>query len=93
MSPTGEKLIKVGAQVFRYGRYVTLQLAEVAASKALFAEILRQIDGQVHSTATFTHGLNSMMTWPPALLPQRVFHLESLKLWSLFPACVGSTAL
>ena len=38
-----EKLIKIGAMVVRHGRYVTFQLAEVAAPKALLAEILRRI--------------------------------------------------
>jgi hypothetical protein len=40
-----EKLIKIGAKIVRHARYVTFQLAEVAVPKALFAEILRQIDG------------------------------------------------
>ncbi len=39
------KLIKIGAKVVRHGRYITFQLAEVAISRVLFAEILRQIDG------------------------------------------------
>ena len=39
-----EKLIKIGAKVVRHGRYVTFQLAEVAISRRLFAEILRLID-------------------------------------------------
>ncbi len=39
-----EKLIKIGAKVVRHGRYFTFQLAEVAISRALFAEILRLID-------------------------------------------------
>ncbi len=39
-----EKLIKIGAKVVRHGRYVTFQLAEVAISRSLFAEILRLID-------------------------------------------------
>ncbi len=38
-------LIKIGAKVVRYGRYITFQLAEVAIPKSLFAEILRRIDG------------------------------------------------
>ena len=37
-------LIKIGAKVVRHGRYVTFQLAEVAISRTLFAEILRLID-------------------------------------------------
>jgi len=39
-----EKLVKIGARVVRHGRYVVFQLAEVAAPRALFAEILRRID-------------------------------------------------
>ena len=35
-----EKLIKIGAKVVHHGRYVTFQLAEVAVSRALFAQIL-----------------------------------------------------
>ena len=33
-----------GAKVVRHGRYVTFQLAEVAISRGLFAEILLLID-------------------------------------------------
>ncbi len=40
-----EKLIKIGAKVARHGRYITFQLAEVAIPRALFAMILRLIDG------------------------------------------------
>ena len=40
-----EKLIKIGAKVVRHGRYITFQLMEVAISRALFANILRLIDG------------------------------------------------
>ena len=40
-----EKLIKVGTKVVRHGRYITLQVAEVAISRPLFAEIPRLIDG------------------------------------------------
>ena len=40
-----EKLIKIGAKVVRHGRYLTVQLAEVAIPRDLFGEILRQIDG------------------------------------------------
>ncbi len=45
MTTLREKLIKIGAKIIRHGRYVTFQLAEVAVPKALFAEILRRIDG------------------------------------------------
>jgi hypothetical protein len=31
-----EKLIKIGAKVVRHGRYVTFQLAEVAAARQMF---------------------------------------------------------
>ena len=37
-------LIKIGAKVVRHGRYITFQMAEVAISRPLFAEILRLID-------------------------------------------------
>ncbi len=40
-----EKLIKIGAKIVRHGRYATFQMAEVAISRPLFAEILRLIDG------------------------------------------------
>ena len=40
-----EKLIKIGAKVVRHGRYITFQLAEVAVSRALFANIVRLISG------------------------------------------------
>ncbi len=39
-----EKLIKIGAKMVRYGRYITFQLAEVAIPKSLFANILSLID-------------------------------------------------
>jgi hypothetical protein len=38
-----EKLIKIGAKVTSHGRYVTFQLAEVAVSRQIFAEILSLI--------------------------------------------------
>ncbi len=40
-----EKLVQIGAKVVRHGRYVTFQIAEVAVSRTLFADILRLIDG------------------------------------------------
>jgi hypothetical protein len=40
-----EKLIKIGEKVVSHGRYVILQMAEVAVPKELFQEILRLIDG------------------------------------------------
>ena len=44
-SPTSlrEKLIKIGAKVVSQGRYVTFQMAEVAVSRQMFAEILSLI--------------------------------------------------
>jgi hypothetical protein len=38
-----EKLIKIGAKVVSHSRYVTFQLAEVAVSRRIFAEILSLI--------------------------------------------------
>jgi hypothetical protein len=38
-----EKLIKIGARVVSHGRYVTFQLAEIAVSQQIFAEILSLI--------------------------------------------------
>ena len=40
-----EKLVKIGAKEVSHGRYVTFQLAEVAISRSLFANILRLIAG------------------------------------------------
>ena len=45
MTTLREKLIKIGAKVVRHGRYVTFQLAEVAISRQLLAEILQLIHG------------------------------------------------
>jgi hypothetical protein len=39
-----EKLVKIGAKGLRHGRYVTLQLTEVAVPKELFRKILSLID-------------------------------------------------
>ena len=38
-----EKLIKIGAKVVSHGHYVAFQMAEVAISRQLFADILRLI--------------------------------------------------
>src|SRR3954447_7990901 len=38
-----EKLIKIGAKVVTHGRYVTFQMAEVAVSRRMFADILSLI--------------------------------------------------
>ncbi len=40
-----EKLIKIGAKVVSHGRYVTFQMAEVAVSQQMFADILSLIAG------------------------------------------------
>ena len=39
-----EKLIKIGAKVISHGRYVAFQMAAVAISQDLFADILRMIE-------------------------------------------------
>ena len=36
-----EKLIKIGAKIVSHGRYIAFQMAEVAISRHLFADILR----------------------------------------------------
>jgi hypothetical protein len=41
-----EELIKIGAKVVAHGRYVTLQMAEVAVSRRMFADILSLITWQ-----------------------------------------------
>ena len=38
-----KKLIKIGAKVVSHGRYVVLQIAEVAIPRQVFADILRLI--------------------------------------------------
>ena len=38
-----EKLVKIGAKLVSHGRYVAFQMAEVAVTRRLFAEILRLI--------------------------------------------------
>ena len=38
-----EKLIKIGAKVVSHARYVAFQMAEVAISRDLFADILRML--------------------------------------------------
>jgi len=45
MTTLCEKLVKIGPKVVRHGRYITFQIAEVAISRPLFAEILRLING------------------------------------------------
>jgi hypothetical protein len=43
MTSLKEKLIKIGAKVVRHGRSIAFQMAEVAISRHLFADILRPI--------------------------------------------------
>ena len=43
-----EKLIKIGAKVVNHGRYVTFQMAEVAVSRQMFADILSLIASSGH---------------------------------------------
>ena len=43
LSSLREKLIKIGAKVVSHGRYVTFQLAEIAVSRQMFADILSLI--------------------------------------------------
>ncbi len=45
------KLIKIGAKVVQHGRMVTFQMAEVAVSKEIWAEMLSRIDGLRWMTA------------------------------------------
>jgi hypothetical protein len=40
-----EKLVKIGSRIVHHGRYLVFQLAEVAVLPAIFAMILRRIDG------------------------------------------------
>ena len=46
LTSLGEKLIKIGAKVVSHGCYVTFQMAEVAVSRQMFAEILSLIAGR-----------------------------------------------
>jgi hypothetical protein len=43
MTTHRDKLVKIGAEVVRPGRYVTFQMAEVAVPSDLFRDILRLI--------------------------------------------------
>jgi hypothetical protein len=43
MNSLTEKLIKIGAKVISHGRYVTVQMAKVAVSRQIFADILSLI--------------------------------------------------
>ncbi|MDA2939163.1 transposase, partial [Acidobacteria bacterium AH-259-A15] len=45
------KLIKIGAKVIRHGRMVTFQMAEVAVSKEIWAEMLPRIERLRWTTA------------------------------------------
>ena len=39
-----ENLVKIGAKIVRHGRYIVLQMTEVAIPPDLFADILRRTD-------------------------------------------------
>ncbi len=58
-----QELIKIGAKVTRYAKYVTFQLAEVAVPRELFAIVLECI----------------RRLWLPAPLPGAGLRLRSLK--------------
>jgi hypothetical protein len=47
-----EKLIKIGAKVVSHGRYVTFQMAEMAVSQQMFADILSLIARLLASLAS-----------------------------------------
>ena len=49
LTPT--KLMKIGAKVVRHGRMVTFQMAKVAISKEVWAEMLSRIERLRWSTA------------------------------------------
>jgi Transposase DDE domain group 1 len=44
MTTVREKLVKIGTRIVPHGRYIVVQLAEVAVPGELFTEILRRID-------------------------------------------------
>ncbi len=44
MTTLRDKLVKIGAKVVRYGRYVTFRLAEVAVPRSIFQKVLDLID-------------------------------------------------
>ena len=44
MTTLRDRLIKIGGKIVRCGRYVTLQMAEVAIPRGLFADILNRIE-------------------------------------------------
>jgi hypothetical protein len=43
MTTLREKMIKIGTKVVRHARYVVFQMAEVAVSQELFANIVERI--------------------------------------------------
>jgi hypothetical protein len=57
-----EKLIKIGAEVVSHGRYVTFQLAEVAVSRQMFAEMLSLIARLRAPPAPDQHQTSTSMT-------------------------------
>ena len=57
-----EKLVRTGAKVVRHGRYVILQMPEVAVPRELFQEILRLLDS-IQLTAQ--HPIATPVNWNP----------------------------
>ncbi len=62
-----DKLIKIGVRVVRHGRYVAFQMAEVAMPRALFADILRLIDGLRPAGIVRVIGASSVVLGGPYL--------------------------
>jgi DDE family transposase len=56
-----EKLIKIGAKVVSHGRYVTFQMAEVAVSRQMLAEILMLIAPAASAARTGMNGRSGQM--------------------------------
>jgi len=59
-----EKLIKIGAKVVSHGRYVIFQMAEVAVSRQMFADILSLI---ARAAGTACAGMTSASQVYPAM--------------------------
>jgi Transposase DDE domain group 1 len=51
-----ERLSKIGAKVVSHGRYVTFQMAEMAVSQQMFADILSCCGGRMIVVETFPRG-------------------------------------
>jgi hypothetical protein len=74
MAELREWLITIGAKVVSHGRYVTLQMAEVAVSRRVFADVLSMISLCGHrkdrATARVNMGYPSLQCWGPRKQPQ-----------------------